>query len=288
MGIPDASASPPTLVNFFRSPVPTMKGTSFFVLAGLAAFAQAGRLPLCSAICLTDAIATTGCKASNTQCICASETFMSAVAECVEQSCTGDDKASTLETAEQFCSAAGVHSQLKKREADPEPAPWGRPGKGLASSRFRGRPFGHNGWSWGWWAKGSSNKPKASTPVEWVPNFESHGNEWWKEQSAKWWKANGANWWKANGHHFQGPEWWKGKSAHWWHENAGHWYRGPSSSGGSSRGGNNWWPKPSPPKAQPSASPSPSPSPTQPQHTKPTDHPSKPTHTAPPTTTETW
>merc|ERR1712000_500999 len=92
MGIPDASASPPTLVNFFRSPVPTMKGTSFFVLAGLAAFAQAGRLPLCSAICLTDAIATTGCKASNTQCICASETFMSAVAECVEQSCTGDDK----------------------------------------------------------------------------------------------------------------------------------------------------------------------------------------------------
>merc|ERR1712093_526218 len=111
----DASASPPTLVNFFRSPVPTMKGTSFFVLAGLAAFAQAGRLPLCSAICLTDAIATTGCKASNTQCICASETFMSAVAE----------------SAEQICSAAGVHSQLKKREADPEPASWGRPGKGL-------------------------------------------------------------------------------------------------------------------------------------------------------------
>ncbi|KAK5198368.1 hypothetical protein LTR99_007381 [Exophiala xenobiotica] len=255
-----------------------MKGTSFFVLAGLAAFAQASRLPQCSAICLTDAIATTGCKASNTQCICSSETFMSAVAECVEQSCTGEDKASTLETAEQFCSAAGVHSQLKKREAEPEPAPGphGRPGFGLArDGRFRGKPTFHNGWSWGWWAKGSTaSKPKASTPVEWVPDFHNHGSEWWKEQSAQWWKTNGANWWNANGNHFQGTEWWKGKSAQWWHENGSVWYKGPSSSGGSSRGGNSWWPKPSPPKAQPTPAPTPS---------KPTpEHPSGPTHT------ETW
>jgi hypothetical protein len=42
---------------------------------------------------LTNAIAATGCKASETQCICTSETFMPGVMECVEKSCVEADQA---------------------------------------------------------------------------------------------------------------------------------------------------------------------------------------------------
>ncbi|KEF57746.1 uncharacterized protein A1O9_05666 [Exophiala aquamarina CBS 119918] len=245
-----------------------MKGFSVILALGLAASTEAARLPLCSAVCLTDAIVATGCKASSTECICSSDVFMSSVTECVEQRC-GDDKVSTLETAEQFCSATNTHTQLKKREFssdssmsegeasvakrsdNPEnPELEARGWKGWFGSRFfrgnRNRPH------WGWAAPATTTTVTATAsqptaepkPVDWAPNFKSDTKEWWKQQSSEWWAKNGFAWWKANGWHFDGPNWYSGKSEQWWQTNGNRWWQGPPRGyrGGNWQGGRPWWP----------------------------------------------
>lgn len=295
-----------------------MKGFGIFLAVGLAASTEAARLPLCSAVCLTDAIVATGCNAVSTECICRSDVFMPSVTECVEKSCPEDDKLSTLEAAEQFCSATSLHDQLKKRwspsdsssngwdavksstttpattttkpatttttpatttatqPASPATGRW----QGLKSwwgSGFFGGFGGFGGRRnrphWGWappsrttTVTASASQPTSTPkPVEWVPNFKSGTNEWWKQQSAEWWAANGYDWWRANGWHFSGPQWYWGKSEQWWQTQGNRWWQGPSDRNrGNWRGGRPWWPS--------------APAVTQPEPVKPT---ATPTYTPP-------
>ncbi|EXJ81879.1 hypothetical protein A1O1_07944 [Capronia coronata CBS 617.96] len=113
--------------------------TAFIVLA-LAVASQAMRVPLCSAICMTNAIALTGCSASDTACICTSERFFPSVAQCAEDDCNADK--TVIDTAEGFCANAGIHVEVKR---------WG--GGGPKEHGFGGPP-GRGHWGKGKWKGG--------------------------------------------------------------------------------------------------------------------------------------
>jgi hypothetical protein len=100
----------------------TFTRSSLLTLA-VAATVQAGAIPFCSAVCITNAIAETGCSAWDTGCICSSELFLPAVTECSENGCHGEDIDTSLDAAQDYCKAVGITFQaqdLKKRSLDTE------------------------------------------------------------------------------------------------------------------------------------------------------------------------
>jgi len=160
---------------------------SLAVLA-LAAASQAASIPLCSAICVTNAIAGTGCLASDTTCICSSDTFLSSVANCAEATCKGD--LSAMASTEGLCASAGLKVEMK-RSVDSEKGHgkstvhggknswwgggrWSAPkgNKGGSSSSSEG---GHRGWSpqpegtspWQDWGSGGKGNNNPSPPKHW-------------------------------------------------------------------------------------------------------------------------
>ncbi|EXJ82221.1 hypothetical protein A1O3_06034 [Capronia epimyces CBS 606.96] len=189
--------------------------TTLVVLA-LAAASQAVRVPLCSAICMTNGIAATGCSASDTACICTSEKFFPTVAECAEADCNADK--SVIDTAEAFCANAGIHVEVKRwggggpghgppgHAFGPEGHEFGRGGR-WRGGRWRQGGKGYKGGKWegfqGWWGggeeKGSPAPPvkggssdsttggsSGGPPSDWEdwssgggrPHWGDHGNPW--------------------------------------------------------------------------------------------------------------
>jgi len=157
------------------------------VVLALAAASQAVRVPLCSAICMTNAIAVTGCSASDTACICTSERFFPTVAECAEVDCNADK--SVVDTAQGFCANAGIHVEVK-RWGGSERHEGGRWGRG----RWKGFPSkeeekwkGFKGWwggkpeeteKWGDWAPAPVSPPKGETKPS-PPKVETPPTEKW-------------------------------------------------------------------------------------------------------------
>ncbi|KAJ9625362.1 uncharacterized protein PV06_07591 [Exophiala oligosperma] len=179
--------------------------TSLIVLA-LAAASQAARVPLCSAICMTNGIAATGCSASDTTCICGSDKFLPSVAECAESDCNGDSQA--LQTAEGFCSSAGVKVEMKR---------W-----------LNGGPGGH-GPPEGFKGHGPPGGWKGHGPPE---GWKGHGLPEFKDWEGGWGRWGGR--WK--GGRWRGGKWrggkWGGRPG-WWSPPSG----GNSDNGGSSNNG---------------------------------------------------
>ncbi|KAJ4527912.1 hypothetical protein HRR83_000664 [Exophiala dermatitidis] len=137
--------------------------TVLFTIA-LAVAARAVRVPLCSAICMTNGIAATGCSTSDTACICTSERFFPTVAECAESDCSGDK--SVVDTADRFCANAGIHVEVK-RWGGSESHGQGQGGHGPGGY---GSHFGHGRWNGG---------PPAG------PGGKGPGPQSWKETDAK-------------------------------------------------------------------------------------------------------
>lgn len=68
-------------------------------------------IPTCEGTCIASANLGS-CAATDTACLCKSDTFISSVAACVEKTCTGSDLSTAITATEQLCIAVGTPASI--------------------------------------------------------------------------------------------------------------------------------------------------------------------------------
>ncbi|KIV93829.1 hypothetical protein PV10_05015 [Exophiala mesophila] len=136
----------------------------------LAATAQAGLVPVSSAVCLTNAIVATECSATDNTCICTSDVFLTELAECAETTAADEEQAEQMVTiADAFCGSSGadVKGDLRKRWGG-QWTNWGN-GKPWGGRRPGGKPWGGRRPPFGFrppWAKPGTPAPAPAPAPE--------------------------------------------------------------------------------------------------------------------------
>ncbi|KAG9049612.1 hypothetical protein FS837_009812, partial [Tulasnella sp. UAMH 9824] len=63
-------------------------------------------IPACVMTCTMEQAPAAGCDMTDAACLCASETFQTAAAQCIAQTCSADEQAAALEYQTQLCGSA--------------------------------------------------------------------------------------------------------------------------------------------------------------------------------------
>ncbi|KAF2676922.1 hypothetical protein K458DRAFT_436973 [Lentithecium fluviatile CBS 122367] len=86
--------------------------TIYILALGLSATAQLANLPTCSQTCINEQSSSSSCSAVDTACLCSDQAFVSALASCLQATCSADDYTASVDYLTSLCASSGVTISL--------------------------------------------------------------------------------------------------------------------------------------------------------------------------------